>query len=83
MTEPTPEQKAKTIRLARVMHKNMLEQQLLPALKEYVEWQREYRALHLGPAKPQPAEPQEDPAEQQRLRDVLATVKNQNKGETK
>lgn len=76
----TPEQQ-KTIRLARVMSKQMLENQLLPALKEFAEWQREQLDRAPAWARPKPpTEPQEDPAEQQRLLEVLAAA---SKKETK
>jgi len=76
----TPEQQ-KQIRLARVIYKNMWENQLGPALQEFAEMQRERQNL-FAPWRPQPrpqAEPPEDPTEQQRLRELLDTVKNQTK----
>jgi len=73
--EPTPEQKLKTIRLARQMSKNIWEQQLGPLLKEFAEWQ--HQQLESAPpwarAKPEPVE--EDPAEREQLLAVLAEAK--------
>lgn len=80
----TPEQQ-KTIRLARVMYRNMWENQLGPALKEFAEMQQAQLALAppaLRPTKPGPAELQEDPAERAALDALLAEV-GKPKGETR
>jgi hypothetical protein len=80
----TPEQQ-KTIRVARVAYKNMLEERLGPALKEYVDMLNRVKELHRNAPwapkpKPQPA-PQVDPAEQKMLEEVLAEASK--KKETK
>jgi phytoene/squalene synthetase len=83
MSEPTPEQKQKTIRLARQMYRNMWEQQLGPALQEFVEMQRELQALHRNaPWAPKPRPqvvPQVDPAEQKLLEEVLTEAARKGK----
>lgn len=67
----TPEQQ-KTIKAARLLSKRMWAEQLGPALKEYAEYQRELQSL-LAPGMPRPSEPEEDdPAERQRLNEILA-----------
>jgi hypothetical protein len=68
----TPEQQ-KTIKVARVAYKNMLEYQLGPALREYVEMLNQIREVYRN-APWMPAAPPVDLAEQQRLNEVLAEV---------
>ena len=73
----TPEQQ-KQVRLARVMFKNMLEQQFFPAMQEYVEMVKERKEIYRNAPwmpKTQPAVPQEDPTEPV-LEALLAEVKN-------
>jgi hypothetical protein len=82
MSEPTPEQKRKTILLARKISKNICEQQFFPLLKEYAEWKQE--RIDLMPAALRatfqpPAEPQEDPQEQVALNALLAEIKGEKK----
>ncbi len=75
----TPEQQ-KTIRLARVMYRQMWENQLGPALQEFAEWQREQLALAPAWAKPKPpAAAKDDPAEQAQLREILAEAAKETK----
>jgi hypothetical protein len=78
MSEPTEEQKRKTIRVARAAYKIMMEEQLGPALKDFVkmvDMQREIYKNTPWMPKPQPApKPEVDPAEQKALQEVLAEV---------
>jgi len=75
MSEPTPEQKRKTILLARQMSKNMCEQQLFPLLKEWVDWQREIRAIPTPWNQPRQAKPSQPEPDQAELLAVLAEAK--------
>jgi hypothetical protein len=77
VSEPTREEKIRTIKAARQVMQNMLEQ-VAPDLREFIETQRELHAM--APAwariKPKPAAvPQEDP-EQAAMQALLAEVKN-------
>ena len=75
----TPEQQ-KTIRVARVAFRNMLEEQFFPAVKQYVEMvntrKEIYRNAPWMPKVQPPAAPQEDPAEQAAMQALLAEVTN-------
>lgn len=74
MSEPTREEKLKTIRLANQIFRNMWEQNG-HLFREFAEYQKEVLANappgFRRPAKPQPV-PAEDPAERARLLEVLA-----------
>lgn len=77
MSEPTREEKIRTIKAARKLMENLIGQHATE-LREYIETQREFHVLARGERRPQrQQEPQENPAEQQRLRELLDTVKNQ------
>jgi len=69
MSEPTPEQRRKTILLARQIMANMM----LEYADDIREHQENLRYLTARTVRP---EPQEDPQEQARLKTLLAEVKN-------
>jgi hypothetical protein len=78
----TEEQK-KTIRVARAAYKIMMEEQLGPALKDFVKMVDMQREIYKGAPwmpKPQPApKPEVDPAEQKALQEVLAEASKEKK----
>ena len=81
MSEPTREEKLRTIQTARQVMKNLMEQHAAEFLIECIETQREFHTLARGERPQRQQEPQEDPQEQARLHALLANV--QNSGEAK
>lgn len=74
MGSPTPEQKRKTILLARKVMQNMLED-LAPGIREYVENQQ--YLLQTAPWNPRQPEPAETPEERARMTAFLAEIATQ------
>lgn len=76
MSEPTQEEKQRTIKLARQMFANLMDETVgHGAVEEYINNQRTIRAnwdKFLGRKPPEPAE---DPADRQRLLEVLAAAR--------
>jgi hypothetical protein len=81
------EEQLKTIRVARAAYKIMMEEQLGPALKDFVKMVEMQREIYKGAPwmpKPQPAsgvapKPEVDPAEQKALQEVLAEASKEKK----
>lgn len=78
----TPEQ-IKTIRVARAAYKNMWNERLGPALKEFADWQRQQFELAppaLRATFQRREQPQENPEEQARMRALLEEVSQKKNG---
>jgi hypothetical protein len=77
VSEPTREEKIRTIKAARQVMQNLMEQHA-PMIREYAEMMNQRKELLKNapwmPKQQPPAAPQEDPAEQKALQEVLAEV---------
>jgi hypothetical protein len=82
MSEPTREEKIRTIKAARQVMQNLMEQHA-PLIREYAEMMNQRKELFRPRnPKPQPPAAQEDPAEQAAMQALLAEIKN-SQGEKK
>ena len=78
MSEPTREEKLRTIKAAHQVMKNLMEQHA-PMIREYAEMMNQRKELFRVP-KPQPAPtPEVDPAEQKALQEILAEASKEKK----
>jgi hypothetical protein len=79
VSEPTREEKIRTIKAARQVMQNLMEQHA-PLIREYAEMMNQQQKLFKNapwmPKQPPPAAPQEDPADQAAMKALLEEVKN-------
>ena len=81
MSEPTREEKLRTIKAARQVMQNLMEQHA-PMIREYAEMMNQRKELFRNTPweKPQPApNPEVDPAEQKALQEILAEASKEKK----